>query len=153
MLTGPLRRSGSTSSSLTRVVIPGHLPLCIARRGRGARVATPRGPSVPTSGASPCRMAGPCDPPFRVRLACRVRPALPSESTRCCTEIKLDVDGFRALQLNDPRGGRGSSVYQFDGSAPARPPSENPRPLRPTRSPNRPPPPPLLAPPTVGGRS
>jgi hypothetical protein len=59
------------------------------------------------------------DQPFRVRMACRVRPALPSESTRCCTEI-TSVDGFRALQLNDPRGGRGSSIYQFDGCVPPR---------------------------------
>lgn len=96
------------------------------------------------------RMADPSDPPFRVRLACRVRPALPSESTRCCTEI-TQVDGCRALQLNDARGGRGSSVYKFDGSPPARSPRIHPG--RFFSLPSSPAPPPLLTPPTVRQRA
>ena len=48
-----------------------------------------------------------------VRVCCRVRPALQSESTRCCTEI-TSCNGKRMIQLNDPRNMRQSVTYQFD---------------------------------------
>ena len=48
-----------------------------------------------------------------VRVCCRVRPALPSESTRCCTEI-TSRNGTRMIQLNDPKNQRESVTYQFD---------------------------------------
>jgi hypothetical protein len=51
--------------------------------------------------------------PQAVRVCCRVRPALPSESTRCCTEI-TSFNGMRMIQLNDPRNTRESITYQFD---------------------------------------
>ena len=51
--------------------------------------------------------------PQTVRICCRVRPALPSESTRCCTEI-TSRNGTRMIQLNDPRNARESMTYQFD---------------------------------------
>lgn len=38
--------------------------------------------------------------PQAVRVCCRVRPALPSESMRCCTEI-TSFNGMRMIQLND----------------------------------------------------
>jgi len=53
------------------------------------------------------------DAPPSVRVCCRVRPALPSESTRCCTEI-TSMDGKRMIQLNDPRNARESITYHFD---------------------------------------
>ena len=51
--------------------------------------------------------------PQTVRICCRVRPALPSESTRCCTEI-TSRNGTRMIQLNDPRNARDPMTYQFD---------------------------------------
>jgi hypothetical protein len=61
-------------------------------------------------------------PPQAVRVCCRVRPALPSESTRCCTEI-TSFNGMRMIQLNDPRNTRESITYQFDEYVPPLPPT------------------------------
>ena len=49
-----------------------------------------------------------------VKVSCRIRPALPSESTRCCTGIATDGFGDRVLSLKSPRGGQDPMIFKFD---------------------------------------
>lgn len=97
------RRGGLVGSRTAQISSPQQ------RRWQGKPSAA--GTTSPASGI--CRGDMADAHPQTVRICCRVRPALPSESTRCCTEI-TSRNGTRMIQLNDPRNARESMTYQFD---------------------------------------